>query len=70
MKKATPIEIVMIAVVRADQTVGRGNGSSIDALSNEDLLDLLRRRGAEDAEGAVRVAHEHEEMARISAEAS
>lgn len=65
-KQATPLEIVMIAAVRADEKVGEGTGSSIDEKFNDDeLLGLLRRRSADDPHKAVKTAREQEELHRI-----
>jgi len=68
MKTATDLETVMIAAVRADGEVGRGTCSSIDeCFDNDELLELLRRRQANDPAGAVRVAREHEKLHRMAA---
>lgn len=69
MKTATPLEVVMIATVRADGTFGRGTCSHIDeAFTDDELLELLRDRSAKDPVGAIRVAKEYEEIRRIAAE--
>lgn len=63
MKTATPLEVVMIATVRANDTFGRGTCSYIDeTFTDDELLQLLRDRSAKDPGGAIRVAKEYEEI--------
>lgn len=67
MKKATSLEALFVATVRADEKVGRGTCSSIDeTLSDAELLDLLRRRGADSPAAAVKVARQQEEIFRCA----
>lgn len=69
MTKATDIEILFVAAVRADDEVGRGSCSSIDeCLTDEELLEMLRQRGADSPGAAVKIAKEHEEIHRCAAE--
>jgi len=69
MKTATPLEVVMIATVRADNKIGRGTCSNIDeTFTDDELLQLLRERSAKDPGGAVRVARDHETLHRMAAE--
>lgn len=68
MTKATDMEILFVAAVRADDEVGRGSCSSIDeCLTDSELLEMLRRRGADSPAAAVKIAREHEEIRRCVA---
>lgn len=56
MHKATDLQVLMIAAVRADERVGRESGSHLSSLSDERLLELLVEHGAEGPAEAVKVA--------------
>lgn len=65
MTKATDTEILLIAAVRADPTVGRGSCSVIDeCFTDNELLAFLRRAAAESPADAVKAAQDHEAFFR------
>lgn len=56
MKKATDLQMLMIAAIRADDSVGRGSDSAIDDYDDKQLLELLNRQEVTDCARAVAVA--------------
>ena len=63
MKTATPNEVLLIACVRADKSIGRGTCSVIDeAYTDHELLTLLRERNADTPFKALRAARQTQEL--------
>lgn len=66
MKKATDLQVLMIAAIRADADVGRGSRSVIASYGDAQLLELLNRKGATDPAHAVQIAHEEQQRHECS----